>query len=66
MQYIYQRGRGAERRVMHLSMFDPRTGSPSMNPLCGESRVTFNTSCNLPLGRPTCKLCLRECTKEKP
>lgn len=37
MRYLYQRGPGAKRRVMHLSGYDPRTGEPTMQPLCGRS-----------------------------
>lgn len=55
MRYLYQRGK--RRRVMHLCGYDPRTGEPTMRALCGY-RLPFDTTCNLPLGRPTCKLCL--------
>lgn len=57
MRYLYERGH--KRRVMHLCGYDPRTGEPTMRALCG-MRLPFNTTCNLPLGRPTCKRCLGE------
>lgn len=53
-RFIYERGK--PRRKMHLSGFD-RLGRFS-GALCG-SPLPFNTSCNLPLGRPTCKRCLK-------
>lgn len=56
MRYLYKRGDGARRRVMHLCGYDPMTGDPSMLALCG-SRLRLNTTCNFPLGRPTCKRC---------
>lgn len=56
MRYLYRRGKGASRRVMHLCGYDQYTGEPTMQPLCGIDQP-FNTTCNLPLGR-TCKRCL--------
>lgn len=58
MRYLYKRGDGVNRRVMHLTPFDSRTGQPTMQPLC-DSTLQFNTTCNLPLGRPICKRCLK-------
>lgn len=58
MRFIYERGRG-RRRVMHLCGYDALTGEPSMRALCGIGHP-FNTTSNVPLGRPTCKNCLRE------
>ena len=58
MRYLYKRGAGARRRVMHLTPFDPWTGEPTMRPLCGSS-LRFDTTCNLPLGGRVCKNCLR-------
>jgi hypothetical protein len=44
------------RRKMHLAAFD-RLGR-SAGALCGIGH-DFNRSCNLPLGRKTCKRCLK-------
>ena len=52
--YLYRRGRGAKRRVMHLAEYDKRGGV--VGAACG-SGVDLNTSCNLPLGQPVCKKC---------
>lgn len=57
MRYLYRRGPGAKRRVMHLTGHDWRTGEPEGKPLC-RARGPFDTTCNLPLGRPTCKRCV--------
>lgn len=56
MRYLYERGAGAKRRVMHLTEYDPRTGEPTMQALCGAQRP-FNTTSNVPWGRPLCKRC---------
>lgn len=56
MRYLYRRGQGARRRVMHLCGYDPMTGQPTMRALCG-SPQDFDTTCNLPLGGRTCKRC---------
>ena len=58
MRYLYRRGHGAKRRVMHLCGYDPRTGQPTMVPLCG-IRYTFDTTINMPfaLGQPVCRRC---------
>lgn len=53
-RYVYRRGSGAKRRVMHLPGFD-RLGRFA-GVLCG-STIDFDTSCNLPLGVRTCKRC---------
>jgi hypothetical protein len=58
MRFLYQRGEGSRRRVMHLCGYDPRTGNPTMVPLCGERRLTLNTTSNMALRRPVCKRCL--------
>ncbi len=57
MRYLYRRGTGARRRVMHLCGFDPRAGEPTMVALCGIV-YAFNTTCNFPLGQRTCERCL--------
>lgn len=51
-RFVYERGK--RRRVMHLAAFD-RLGRYA-GVLCG-SALPFNSSCNLPLGRRTCKRC---------
>ena len=56
MRYLYRRGPGAKRRVMHLCGFDPRTGEPTMVPLCG-IKYQFNTTINMSLAQPICKRC---------
>lgn len=53
-RFIYERGK--PRRKMHLAGFD-RLGRFA-GALC-DSPIPFNTSCNLPLGRVTCKRCLK-------
>ena len=55
MKYVYKRGKGARRRVMHLSAHD-RTGQ-IVGVLCGSTRVRFDTYINVPLGVPVCKRC---------
>lgn len=54
MSYLYRRGQGAKRRVMHLAHYD-RLGR-IRGSLCG--RTDLDTSINVPLGQPTCKRCL--------
>jgi len=56
--YLYQRGSGAKRRVMHLAAYNRR--GECVGALCGEKRVDLNTSCDVPLGLRTCKTCLKE------
>lgn len=56
MRFLYQRGTGARRRVMHLTGYDPRTGEPTMHAICGAHRA-FDTTSNVPFGRPICKRC---------
>lgn len=56
MRYLYKRGKGARRRVMHLCGYDPTSGQPSMKALCG-SKLALDTTCNLPLGKRRCKKC---------
>lgn len=57
MRYLYRRGKGARRRVMHIARFSA-TGEMLMQALCG-SRYPFNASINAPfaLGQPTCRRC---------
>lgn len=57
MRYLYKRGKGAKRRVMHLCGYDPVTGQPTMAALCGLMTVPFDTTCNFPLGQRTCARC---------
>jgi hypothetical protein len=52
--FIWKRGDGNKRRVNHLAGYD-KLGRFS-GALCG-STLDFDTSCNLPLGRRTCKRC---------
>lgn len=54
--YLYRRGKGADRRVVHLAMFNSH--GEVVGPWC-QRRVNLNTSCNLPLGLRVCKLCLK-------
>lgn len=56
MRYLYRRGKGATTRVMHLCGYDPRTGEPTMMPLCGYPQ-RFDTTSNVPWGQRTCKRC---------
>ena len=53
-RFVYRRGSGAKRRVMHLAGYD-RLGNYA-GVLCG-SDYPFNTSCNLPLGLKVCRRC---------
>lgn len=53
-RFVYKRGQGAKRRVMHLAGYD-RLGEYA-GPLC-RTTMPLDTSCNLPLGQPTCKRC---------
>jgi hypothetical protein len=53
-RYIWQSHK--PRRVMHLASFD-RLGRVC-GALCGIAHI-FDRSCNLPLGRRTCKRCLK-------
>lgn len=59
MRYIYRRGYGARRRVMHLCGYDEKTGEPTLRPLC-RINARFDTSCNLPLGQAVCKPCMKK------
>jgi hypothetical protein len=57
--YLMRRGKGALRRVVHLTPYDPITGNPTMEPLCGRSNgIVFNMTSNVPWGQPCCKRCL--------
>lgn len=58
MRFLYKRGKGARRRVIHLCGYDQRSGEPTMRALCG-STLALDTTCNLPLGQRRCKRCLR-------
>jgi hypothetical protein len=42
---------------MHLCGYDPGTGEPTLEALCGTT-LALDTSCNLPLGLKICKRCL--------
>lgn len=53
--FLYRRGKGAKRRVMHMPAYN-RAGQ-IVSALCG--RMDFDTSCNLPLGQRICKDCLK-------
>ena len=55
MRYLYESGK--RRRVMHLERF-MATGEETFAALCG-MRLHFNRSINVPLGRKTCKVCLK-------
>jgi hypothetical protein len=59
MRFLYKRGRGARRRVVHLCEYDPRTGQPTMLPLCGDKRLRLDTTCNFPLGLRRCRRCAK-------
>lgn len=59
MRFLYKRGRGAKRRVMHLCGYDPRTGQPTMEPLCGDHRLQLDTTINVPLGLRRCRRCVK-------
>jgi hypothetical protein len=61
MRYLYDRSRGAKRRVLHLTLFDQRTGESTMLPICGLAR-DFNTTVNVPFGKSVCKRCLVKAT----
>lgn len=60
MRFLFKRGRGAKRRVAHLCGYDPRTGQPTMRPLCGDYRLVFDMTCNFPLGLRVCRRCERQ------
>lgn len=55
--FIWKRGEGNKRRVNHLAGFDQL--GRCAGALCG-SPLDFDTSCNLPLGRRTCKRCSKK------
>ena len=58
MTYLMRRGKGALRRVVHLTEHDRLTGQPTMEPLCGRTNgVEFNMTSNVPWGQPLCKRC---------
>lgn len=56
MTYLYRRGPGSKRRVMHITSFNHMTGEPTFLPLCGTSGP-YNTAINVRLGLPVCKRC---------
>lgn len=58
--YVYQRGEGAKRRVMHLAAYNRLGGI--VGSLCG--RTDFDTSINVPLGQKICSRCCAEHNKE--
>jgi hypothetical protein len=55
-RYVYRRGDGSRRRVMHLAHYDAFGEIDRV--WCG--RTGFNTTINVPLGQPCCKDCLRK------
>ena len=55
MAYLYERGK--RRRVMHLEAHTI-IGRGMFTALC-RIPLPFNTTANVPLGRKTCKNCLR-------
>lgn len=59
MTFLLKRGRGAMRRVAHLSLHDAATGQPTFRPLCGDKRLRFDLTSNVPWGRPRCRRCMR-------
>lgn len=63
MSFLYRRGKGAERRVMHLSRHN-RSGN-IVGPMCGRDGLNLNTSINVPLGRPVCKDCRKEAARDE-
>ncbi len=64
MRYAYKRGKGALRRKMHLCGYDQRTGEPTLQALCG-TKLALDTTCNLPLGQSTCKVCLAKMSEPR-
>jgi hypothetical protein len=52
MTYLYRRGPGAKRRVMHLARYTPH--GEIAGTWCGRP---WNTSINVGLGQPRCKDC---------
>lgn len=59
MTFLLRRGPGARRRVAHLAHYDAFGRIDGS--WCG--RDDFNLTCNLPLGQPSCKDCLRQMRK---
>lgn len=55
-RYLYRRGRGAHRRVMHLAHYDAFGRIDGA--WCGMPNL--DTSINVPLGRPRCKRCSKK------
>jgi hypothetical protein len=62
MRYLYERGK-SKRRVMHLCGYSPTTGEPTMRALCG-SRLPFDSTISVPLGKRVCIVCRRAATQE--
>lgn len=57
MRYLYRRGQGAKRRVVHLAAFN-YLGELTMEPICGRANgQRFDTTSNVPWGQPLCKRC---------
>lgn len=54
--FLYRRAKGAERRVMHLAHYDAH-GQIDQT-WCG--RTDYDTSINVPLGQPICKVCRKK------
>lgn len=61
VRYLFRRGSGARRRVMHIAERHPITGDPTMMPLCGRLwSQPFDTTSNVPLGGKVCVRCRRQ------
>lgn len=56
MTYLMKRGRGALRRVAHIAEFNP-IGQATGRPICGDTRLCYDLTSNVPWGLPTCKRC---------
>jgi hypothetical protein len=52
--YLYKRGKGAARRVMHLAIYNQ--GGSVIGAAC-RTKLTLNTSCNVPLRLRLCRKC---------
>lgn len=67
MTFLMRRGKGALRRVVHVTTHDPHTGKPTMRPVCGrDNGVVFNMTSNVPWGRPVCKRCWKALSEHPP
>jgi hypothetical protein len=59
MTYLLKRGKGSRKRVAHLAVHDRLTGAAMLVAVCGEDRVAWDMTSNVPWGRPLCKRCRR-------